>query len=61
MAATIVLMGTDYFRDGLSSLVDFLFRIWCLIPYPLQFVLIIYFCCSTIVRLFRLVREGVVK
>lgn len=58
MGATIALMGTDYFRKGLSFLIDFFFSIWCLIPYPFQSVLIIYFCCSTIVRLFRLVREG---
>jgi hypothetical protein len=61
MAATIALMGTDYFREGLSFLIDLFYSIWCLVPYPLQAVLIIYFCCSTIAKLFRMLREGVVE
>ena len=61
MAATITLMGTDCFREGLSFLIDFFYSIWCLVPYPLQAVLIIYFCCSAISRMFRLVREGGVE
>lgn len=47
MAPTIVLMQTDYFKDGLVTIADWFMDVWNPIPYSVQpIVLLILLSCA---------------